>query len=135
MQRNYVICGDLKIENVKYKTAITNVEFFSFHGVYPEEKIIGGKFIVEIQVEQEVSDDASLKRLTEIVNYEKIYSIAKKQMDIPRELIETVAKNILDDIGSRFTKINFAEVKIIKLTPGGVFKSGNASVSLSRKFE
>jgi len=111
------------------------VEFFSFHGVYPEEKIIGGKFIVEIQVEQEVSDDASLKRLTEIVNYEKIYSIAKKQMDIPRELIETVAKNILDDIGSRFTKINFAEVKIIKLTPGGVFKSGNASVSLSRKFE
>ena len=55
---------------MKYRTAINNVEFFSFHGLYPEEKITGGKFIVDVIVELEIDDHASMKRLTEVVNYE-----------------------------------------------------------------
>ncbi|MFI5221414.1 MAG: dihydroneopterin aldolase [Bacteroidia bacterium] len=120
---------------MKYRSSITNVEFFAFHGLYPEEKILGGKYIVDISVELEAEDDASMKRFSEIVNYEKLYSIAKKQMGIPRELVETVAKFILDDIQSKFPKIIFTEVTITKLQPGGVFKSGHSQVSLSRKVE
>ena len=120
---------------MKYKTAVSNVEFFSFHGLYPEEKLTGGKFIVDALVEQEVDDKASMKRLVEVVNYEQLFSIIKHEMDQPKELIETVAKNILDTIGSRIHHIKFVEVKITKLNPGGLFKSGSASVSLTRNFE
>ena len=134
MPRNYVICADLKTRKVKYKTAINDVEFFSFHGLYPEERLIGGKFIVDAIVELEIGDDASLTLLTEVVNYELIFSIVEKEMDNPRDLIETVAKSILDHIGSKIHHVQFAEVKIAKFNRGGTFKSGSASVSLSKKF-
>ena len=123
------------MRKMRYKTSINQVEFFSFHGLYPEEKLTGGKFIVDATVELEVDDKASLKRLVEVVNYEQLFSIVKNEMDQPKELIETVAKNILDTIGSRIHHIKIAEVKITKLNPGGLFKSGNASVCLSKTFE
>ena len=135
MWRKYVICADLKMSKMKYKTAVSNVEFFSFHGLYPEEKLTGGKFIVDAIVEQKVDDKASMKRLVEVVNYEQLFSIIKHEMDQPKELIETVAKNILDTIGSRIHHIKLAEVKITKINPGGLFKSGSASVSLTKNFE
>jgi len=133
--RKYVICADLKMSKMKYKTSINNVEFFSFHGLYPEEKLTGGKFIVDAIVELEIDDHASMKRLTEEINYELLFSIVKSEMEKPRDLIETVAKSILDHIGSRIHHVHFAEVKIEKLNRGGIFKSGSASVSLSRNFE
>lgn len=120
---------------MRYKTSINQVEFFSFHGLYPEEKLTGGKFIADVSVEQEVDDKASLKRLVEVVNYEHLFTIVKNEMDQPKDLIETVAKNILDTLGSRIHLIKTAEVKITKLNPGGLFKSGSASVTLTRNFE
>ncbi len=134
MWRKYVICVDLKMSKMKYKTAINDIEFFSFHGLYPEEKLIGGKFLVDLCVEQEMNDNASMKRLIEVVNYEQLFAIVKFEMDQPKELIETVAKNILDTIGSRIHRIQTAEIKITKLNPGGLFKSGSASVSLIKSF-
>ena len=120
---------------MRYKTTINDIEFFSFHGLYPDEKLTGGNFIVDVIVEQDLDDKASMKRLVEVVNYENLFSIVKHEMDQPKDLIETVAKNILDTIGSRIHHIKLAEVKITKLNPGGLFKSGSASVSLSRIFE
>jgi dihydroneopterin aldolase len=119
---------------MRYQTALNNVEFFSFHGLYPEEKLIGGKFSVDVLVEQEIDDQSSMKRLVEVVNYEQLFSIVKKQMEHPRDLIEAVAKCILDDIASRIHKTQFIEVKITKLNPGGLFKSGSASVCLRKNF-
>jgi dihydroneopterin aldolase len=133
--RKYVICADLKMRKMRYKTSINQVEFFSFHGLYPEEKLTGGKFIADVSVEQEVDDKASLKRLVEVVNYEHLFTIVKNEMDQPKDLIETVAKNILDTLGSRIHYIKTAEVKITKMNPGGLFKSGSASVTLTRNFE
>jgi 7,8-dihydroneopterin aldolase/epimerase/oxygenase len=133
--RKYVICADLKMSKMRYKTTINDIEFFSFHGLYPDEKLTGGNFIVDVIVEQDLDDKASMKRLVEVVNYENLFSIVKHEMDQPKDLIETVAKNILDTIGSRIHHIKLAEVKITKLNPGGLFKSGSASVSLSRIFE
>jgi dihydroneopterin aldolase len=114
---------------MNYKTALQSVEFFSFHGLYPEEKLIGGKFIVDIIVEQEVDNEASMKRLTEVINYEQLFLIAKTEMDKPRDLIETVAKSILDKISSSIKKIKSVEVKITKHNPAGLFNSGSASIS------
>ena len=123
------------MSKMRYKTTINDIEFFSFHGLYPDEKLTGGNFIVDVIVEQDLDDKASMKRLVEVVNYENLFSIVKHEMDQPKDLIETVAKNILDTIGSRIHHIKLAEVKITKLNPGGLFKSGSASVSLSRIFE
>jgi dihydroneopterin aldolase len=117
---------------MKYQTAIKQVDFFAFHGLYPEEKLTGGRFVVDVLVEQEIDEDASLRRLVEVVNYETLYSIVKKQMEYPRDLIDAVAKCILDDIESRISRVQYIEVHIEKLNPGGLFKSGSAMVSLKK---
>ena len=117
------------------RISLNKLLFVGYHGLYPEEKLTGGKFIVDVTVELEVDDKASLKRIVEVVNYEQLFSIVKNEMDQPKELIETVAKSILDTIGSRIHHIKIAEVKITKLNPGGLFKSGSASVCLSKTFE
>lgn len=120
---------------MRYITALNSIEFFSYHGLHPEEKLTGGIFLVDLKVEQEIDDEASMKRLNEVVNYEKLYEIVKKEMDKPRVLLETVAKGILDEVSSRVRRIIRVEVTITKKDPAGLFKSGSASVTLAKKYE
>jgi dihydroneopterin aldolase len=119
---------------MQYRTALNDLEFYAFHGLYPEEKLAGGKFSVDVLVEQDVDDKASMRRLTEVVNYEQLFAIVKKEMDKPRDLLETVARSILDEIGSRVKGLRSAEVSITKFNPGGLFKSGKARITLVQQF-
>lgn len=119
---------------MKYRAALNGVEFFAFHGLYPEEKLTGTTFIVNMHVEQEISDDAPLDTLEQVVNYEQLFAITKREMEHPRHLIETVAKSILDDVAKAFPGIHTIGIEIIKLNPGGLFKNGSASIVLSKTF-
>jgi dihydroneopterin aldolase len=92
-------------------------EFFARHGFYPEEQLLGCRFLVDVSVEFAPADELKKDNLANTVDYEKLYQLVYHQMQHPRKLIETLGHAIIEDIKKEYPDIDNAEVKIRKLNP------------------
>lgn len=99
------------------KVALEGAEFFAYHGYYPEEQIIGTRFLVDIQVGFYANIDVEKDNLSNTVNYEALYNIIEEEMQHTRKVIESVAQSILNRIKKEFDFIEMAEVTIRKQRP------------------
>lgn len=96
---------------------LVNMEFYARHGCFEEERIIGNRFVVNLRVQGDFSAAARTDDLREAVNYQELYDIVKREMDIPSRLLEHVAGRILAGIRERFPRAAHAQVGIDKLNP------------------
>ncbi len=116
---------------MKLVTAIENLSFFAYHGLYPHEKENGATFIVSVWIEQELPESTYFKRLEELINYEQIFKIIQEEMDLKRDFIEDLGRTILQRIHNHLLELEVkVKVKVIKPDPAGLFGSGQASVTL-----
>lgn len=95
---------------------LENLRFYSYHGFYPEEQILGNEYSVDIKTSfdrHNLADD----QLEHTVNYERLYSIADQAMKNPRKLLETVADDMIESIQSEFQHLTSIEVSICKTNP------------------
>ena len=97
----------------EFTIELRNLQFYSFHGLYEEEKKVGGEFIVDVWAKFPAEDHA-LKSIDETVNYAALFSIVKEEMDQPRELLETIAQSIAEKIYAKYSVIKEVEIKIEK---------------------
>jgi len=111
---------------------IENMEFYSFHGHFKEERIVGNKFIVDLTVETDMTLPSQSDNLKDAVNYQRLYEIIKLQMDEKSHLLEHIAGRILDAIYSEMEGIKKATVKVSKMNPPMGGKIGSVSIVLSR---
>lgn len=123
-----VYLNGFKNKHMKYTTGLQNIEFYAFHGVYPEEQIIGGRFIVDITITRYLPHGKLITQLDEALNYELIYSILNTEMLQPQLLLETVAQRIIKQITSEFQSAIYADIKIRKPRAGGLLPNGEAVV-------
>jgi 7,8-dihydroneopterin aldolase/epimerase/oxygenase len=116
---------------MKLQTALENLEFFAYHGMYPEEKEKGGIFKVDVWVDEELPENHDATQISHLINYEDIFNIVKEEMEIKRDFIEDLGKTILQRIGHHLTEREvLITVKITKPNPAGKFGSGAASITL-----
>ncbi|MEI6695751.1 MAG: dihydroneopterin aldolase [Bacteroidota bacterium] len=110
---------------------LEGMEFFSYHGCFKEEQVIGTKFIVDLSIEADIAAAALKDDLHLTINYLTVYQMVKKQMEIKSKLLENVAQRILDNLFQEFPGIKSAEVKVSKLNPplGGKLKSVSLTLS------
>jgi dihydroneopterin aldolase len=111
---------------------IENMEFYSFHGHYKEERIVGNKFLVDLTIETDMNNPRQTDNLKDAVNYQHVYEIVKKQMDVKSHLLEHIAGRILEALYNEIDGIDKATVKISKLNPPMGGKIGSVSVVLSK---
>ena len=104
---------------------IEEMEFYSFHGHFKEERIVGNKFIVDLSIETDMSIPAASDNLKDAVNYQKAYEIVKLEMEKKSHLLENIANRILNALHSELTGVKKATVKVSKMNPpmGGKIKS------------
>jgi dihydroneopterin aldolase len=111
---------------------IENMEFYSFHGHFKEEQIVGNRFIVDITIETEMKVPQETDNLKDAVDYQKVYKIVKSQMELKSHLLEHIAGRILDALYSDVEGITRATVKVSKMNPPMGGKIGSVSIVLSR---
>jgi dihydroneopterin aldolase len=97
---------------------VKELRFFSHHGFYPEEQILGNEYLVSIEVSFPFTHSIDDK-LENTINYEILYEIAKKEMRNPQKLLETVASNILNEtlLKSDIDSTEKIKVNICKINP------------------
>lgn len=110
---------------------LNDAEFFAHHGYYPEEQILGTRFIVDISVSFEPQGDLGEDEIGNTVNYEQLYNIASDEMKVTRKLIETVAQSIFDRIKSEFSFVTKIRVRLKKMDPPLKGKVGHSSIIVS----
>lgn len=111
---------------------IEGMEFYSFHGHYREEQIVGNKFQVDLTIETDMDRARESDNLKDAVNYQRAYEIVKSQMDQKSHLLEHIAGRILDAIYIDLGGIKKATVKVSKMNPAMGGKIRSVSVVLSR---
>lgn len=97
--------------------ALHGVEFFAFHGFYPEEQKLGTKFIVDVDVSFTPAGDLKDDEISHTVDYERLYEIVEKSMKKTSKLIETVAQTIANEIKNEFAIVETIRVSIKKMNP------------------
>jgi len=93
------------------------MNFYAFHGYYEYERKAGNHYILDVEVALKKSVDYSDEEIDSTVNYEDIYKLCKKEMDDPRQLLETVVQDIAEKIKKKFKMADSIFVRISKLNP------------------
>ena len=109
--------------------ALKDVKCFAYHGFYEEEQLAGTYFSIDLTVS--FVPDADTENLEKTVNYEVLNKIILEEMKVPKKLLETVVKNILEKVVATYTFLKTAEVGIKKLNPPMPGQVGLSFVQLS----
>ncbi|MCX6235309.1 MAG: dihydroneopterin aldolase [Bacteroidetes bacterium] len=111
--------------------SLEGMEFYAHHGCFKEEKVIGTRFIIDFFLEADTTEAEKTDDLTKTINYQTVYALVKEEMDQASNLLEHVARQILDRVCRQFPQITFAEVTVSKINPQVGGKVEKVSVTLS----
>ena len=98
------------------KIYINNLEFIGFHGVFPEEKKLGQKFLVSLELTVDTREAGKTGDLTKSVHYGLVaQDVEKLFLEKSIDLIETCAENIAEMVLKKYELVK--EVKVIVKKP------------------
>ena len=116
------------------KIIIEEMEFYAFHGHYREEQIVGNRFLVDLEMEADMAKPAASDQMQDAINYQAAYKLIREEMRQKKSnLLENIARRILDALFDNLPGIEKATVRVRKMNPpmGGPIKS--VGVTLSRE--
>lgn len=116
------------------KIILENIRIYSNHGCLDEEALIGSDYLVDLEIEADLSKSAQTDELSDTVDYVHLNKIVSEEVLIRSKLLETVTERILQRIHSELPEITFAKVKLSKMNPpigGNVEK---VSIVMEKKF-
>ena len=96
---------------------LENIRVFAYHGCLKEETKIGSDYRVDLEVEANLKTSAKTDKLSDTVDYVFLNRVIKEEMNMASDLLETVAKRILNRIFSEDKLVKKATVWISKLNP------------------
>lgn len=111
---------------------LKDIRVFAYHGCMQEERVIGSDYLVQLLVKAHVSKAAISDDLRDTVDYVWLLDVVKKAMAKPSNLLEEVAKRIVDDICAE-ERIQSIELEIEKLNPPIEGDIASVGVSLGWK--
>ncbi|MDG5790178.1 dihydroneopterin aldolase [Evansella sp. AB-P1] len=100
------------------KIYVNSMEFYAYHGVFPEENKLGQRFYVDVVLELDTRPAGLTDDLQKTVNYGQVYEVTKGIMEgSPVNLVETLTERIASDILLSFSIVQVVHVKVTKPNP------------------
>ncbi len=103
------------MKNNLTKLTIKNLEFYAFHGVKDEEKKLGGRYQMDLELYYDSSSAIATDKLSNALNFEEIlHKIAEELANKNFNLIETLGNQILEVVADNYSILQKATVRIRK---------------------
>lgn len=100
------------------KIIFNKMQFYGYHGVFPEEAKLGQLFYVDVELYLDLRAAGASDRLEDTVNYAELYQLSKQLLERERyQLIEAVAEHLAARILKQFNRVQEVLVRITKPTP------------------
>lgn len=112
------------------KIYLRNVRFHAFHGVLPQERIVGNDYLVNVVLDYDFSSAMKTDDLQGTLNYAEVYQKVREEMAVPSKLLEHVAGRIAHRLFSDFPEIQKLQLSITKVNPPMGADSDGAGVEV-----
>ena len=112
------------------KIYLRNVRFHAFHGVLPQEGIVGNDYLVNLVLDYDFSSAMETDDLQGTLNYAEVYQKVREEMAVPSKLLEHVAGRIAHRLFSDFPEIQKLQLSITKVNPPMGADSDGAGVEV-----
>ena len=97
--------------------SLRNVRFHAFHGVMPQERRVGGDFLVNLRVGYPLEKAMQSDEVGDTLNYAVLYEVVQAEMMKPSNLLEHLAGRIADAIVKRFPQVTSIDLELMKQNP------------------
>lgn len=115
------------------RITLTGLRVFGHHGVFDHEKRDGQEFVVDITVWLELSEAAASDKVADTLHYGELAERAAAVVaGPPRDLIETVATEIAEDVMRWDARLHAIEVTIHKPSAPIPLTFDDVSVTIRR---
>lgn len=117
-----------------FEVSLDKVRMFGRHGVFEHETRDGNEFEINLFVRYDEPGNWVPDSIEHTVSYADLFEIVKKEMSVPRRLLETAVCSIARTIHARYPFCTEIQCRISKLTPpmGGFIGSASVSYRISR---
>jgi dihydroneopterin aldolase len=94
---------------------ISGINGFGFHGVYPEERRVGQRFMADLILFTDLSAAALSDDVNDSTDYSKVVPDVKEILEgDPVNLIESLAERVSSHVLSKYPLVQIIEVTIYK---------------------
>lgn len=118
------------------KILLSGMEFYGYHGVFQEEKKLGQRYIVDVELHTDLKAAGKSDQITDSIDYGEVFQEVKKIVEgEPKDLIEAVAESIAERLLTRYTKLTACLIKVTKPNPpiAGNYQSVAVQIYRERK--
>ncbi len=118
------------------RIVLEGMRFYGFHGVNPEERVLGQEYLVDLTVEMDLGRAGRSDRLEDTISYAHIYRAVREVMEgEPRNLLEAAAQSIADRVLKDFP-VDSVGVRVKKPHPpirGSIIEYATVEIFRRRK--
>ncbi|MCS7207646.1 MAG: dihydroneopterin aldolase [Dehalococcoidia bacterium] len=111
---------------------LEGMAFYAFHGATDEERMVGGRYLVDLEVRLRLATAGGRDRLEDTVDYRALYGLVQEVMlGPPSTLLEFLAEEIARRVLTRFPQVEGVRVVVRKAPPplpSGVLHSAGVQV-------
>jgi dihydroneopterin aldolase len=117
------------------KIVMTGLQFYGYHGVFPEENAIGQRYQVDIEMHLPLDKSGLSDKLEDTINYAEVYEVIRRIVEEGRtfKLIEALAEYIAATILQTYATIDEVTVRVVKPHPPVKMFFDGVQVEIHRK--
>jgi dihydroneopterin aldolase len=116
------------------KIILRGAQFHGKHGVSPEERVVGGRIIVDIEIEYDLTRAGVSDTIEDTISYADVFKIVRHLVeDTESLLLEALARKISDALFERFP-MDAVTIHVRKQPPPirGVVESAGVEIRRTR---
>ncbi|MDT3741182.1 MAG: dihydroneopterin aldolase [Candidatus Kapabacteria bacterium] len=104
------------LESGLTRLSIVNAEYYAYHGVRTEEKNLGGKYEIDLDLFYDATNAVLKDDVKDSVNYEEALFCVSEVINGAESynLVETICSEILNMIMDKFDNLEMATVRVRK---------------------
>lgn len=117
------------------KILLNGAHFFARHGVSDEEQRLGGRYVVDVELERDFSRAATSDDLADTVSYSDVYRTVREIVEGKSfRLVETLAETIAQQLLARYSA-QAVMVRVKKQPPptNGIIDYAGVEITRRRK--
>ena len=96
---------------------LNKLKFRAFHGVLPQERLVGGDFVVTLRIGYPWQQAMTTDDVADTLDYAAVYTLVKTEMGQPSQLLEHMAGRIVKTLFQQFPAITSIDLWLTKMTP------------------